>query len=107
MFGGYDLRDSFETHGEFWLPSDPDKKLSGTIAYRPGEVSLELHGSFEHPVREIPEAELLNGRTNAGPCVLWRAIRRAGTTTLSGGWTVSKSTWIAEHLFVGLNVDRS
>jgi ApeA N-terminal domain 1 len=107
MFGGYGLRDSFETRGDFWLPSDPDKKLSGTLTYRPGQIGLELHGSFAHPAAELPEAELLNGHTNDGPCVLWRVIRRAGRTTFSNERVVSHSTWTSEHLFVGLNVDRS
>ena len=48
------IAEPIETHGYFWLPDEPDHRLSGTLRISEnGETSLELFGAFDSPFNRL------------------------------------------------------
>lgn len=44
----YSMLDDFELKGLWWLPQNPDEKLSGNLVFKGDEsITLEVVGSFD------------------------------------------------------------
>ena len=60
--------EKFEIKGLWWLPENPDKKLTGTLSYDPEDGAvLELVGSsFETPIEifNAKEYDIINGQSS-------------------------------------------
>ena len=57
--------------GQWYLPGEPNKTLSGTLEYIPGEnISLVIHGTFELFRRKGSYVPIIHGNTQKGPITL-------------------------------------
>ena len=69
------ISEPIETHGQFWLPSQPDNRLSGILRIsEQGDSSLELFGAFDQVMNRTLEYQiplLIQGVTaGKGPVTL-------------------------------------
>lgn len=63
----------FEYNGDWWLPRNPKKKISGTLRFNPFNIiSLKLNGSFRDHMktsRKISPPDIILGRTSEGKAI--------------------------------------
>lgn len=114
------LAEPIETGGFFWLPSNPEDRLPGTLRIsRIGEVTLEVIGIFgnwysalqdmgigiESPSEDgKPNQERIVGTIEKGGIVtLDGCIPTKKSLNMSGG--ISKSAYLAKFAFIGGNYD--
>ena len=111
------LTEPIETTGEFWLPEDPDTRLSGILRIsETGEITAEFAGMFGESFA------MLKGRNEDWPSLvegeeptqgrIVGIVARGGPVTLDGCiWTnrnfqwpsgLSRSTVYASHAFIGV-----
>ena len=105
------LSEAIEGHGTFWLPDDPEDKVSGTLHIsRSGEVKLSLIGFLGDPVAMInrrlnrhigfvkKEWDIMHGTvTGYGRVTLYQCWDTGGVTV--GGINTSKV--YANYAFLG------
>lgn len=107
-----DLDEPFERAGIWWLPSEPQRQLAGTLQYSPeGHAVLELVGTFGgHPFAGLVRAlsmrapgavryETIHGMTVDGKAVtLLRAVQRDSQINMPG---LSRESYLAVWTLVG------
>lgn len=100
----YDLFDDFEYSGDWWLPTSPQHRVSGTLRYKPGDrMTLELLGSLQ-PDNErsddLPDSDIILGIVEGSrPCTLQYCIQTRSKSIASG--PVYRSWYIVDRLFEG------
>lgn len=102
-----------ETRGLFWLPDDPENRLSGTLSISErGKIRVEAIGLFNESMmawREglsgfVREIDLVLGIVeDGGKVTLERCFYQPSRLSLSGG--LSGSTFLAEMAFIGANFE--
>jgi hypothetical protein len=109
-----DLDEPFERAGIWWLPSEPQHQLAGTLRYSPdGHAVLELVGTFGgHPFAGFIRAlsmrasgpvryETIHGMTVDGKVItLLRAVQRDSQINMPG---LSRESYLAVWTLVGLH----
>ena len=116
------LTEPIETTGEFWLPEDPDTRLSGILRIsETGEITVELAGMFGEPFA------MLKGGSEDGPSIvegeeptqgrIVGVVSRGGPITLDGCiWTsrnfqlpsvLSRSTVHASRACIGARYEQA
>ena len=100
----YTLLDDFELKGLWWLPEQPDIKISGIISFEnEKKITLELLGSF-HEVKtfgsgDFFQPEIILGVTDNGQiCTLFRNFETKNQMNFPG---IQKSIIETQYLFVG------
>ncbi len=97
------MMEEFQDKGYWWLPSQPERKISGTLKYHPVlGITLELMGSFRamsDPKRKETENIILGKTANNREITLYKCY--ASGFSLSMGVGVSTSSYTAIALFVG------
>jgi hypothetical protein len=101
---GKPLFQEFSTTGQFWLPSNPDRVLWGSLTFKPGDgVNLALDGDLlgENTSHGGVFLETVHGRTfNGNLCTLFRCTSYADT--YFGGVTrLFRSNVSADYLVGG------
>jgi ApeA N-terminal domain 1 len=95
------LFEDFERRGHWWLPENPDRKVSGTLTYKSGEeITLELLGSLREP-EDRQEDQDFNARIILGICSEGRPLTLFQTYEIAGGWSstgVRSQTIVVDYL---------
>src|ERR1700750_2813513 len=97
----YDLFGDLEYSGDWWLPSSPQHRVSGTLRYKPGDrMTLELSGSLQ-PDNErsddLPDSDIILGIVEGSrPCTLQYCIQTRSKSIASG--PVYRSWYIVDRL---------
>jgi len=97
------LFEDFEHKGHWWLPENPDRRVSGTLTYKSGEdITLELLGSLREPDNRREEQdfnpEIILGISSEG-----RPVTLFQTYEIGRGWSstgVSSQTIVVDYLFL-------
>jgi len=99
------LGDRAEFQGKFWLPSDAEHRVSGTLVCHAGRFELSLIGTFDRSGFVNPaldRADIILGATNGGNCTLLRTHQtNAEQKFFSRGIHVARTTFAATYVFVG------
>ena len=104
------IKEEFKKSGYFWLPSEPDEKLPGTLSISDGgHIELEVIGRFENRVEALLNAELkprerIVGHIEKNECVtLDDCHYKTLPLSLMGG--ISKSLIHVGKVFTGVGYD--
>lgn len=105
------MNEPFAIGGYWWLPETPDRKVAGTLTYRPGEgLELELMGllagTYNPPfvVPEFIEPPLIHGISGEGQAItLYNCIQTATGGHIGGAGALGQSKFIAHFAFVGVH----
>lgn len=102
------MMEQFEQAGHWWLPSQPDDQISGTVKYRPLEgISLELIGSFRElgDTDRVREEDIILGVTLGGKAVtLYKCFE--SRTRFVIGTDLSTSSYVAQVVFSGHHFEK-
>ena len=84
-----------EFEGYWWLPSDPETRLPGTLKFSQKDVELELLGSFEPhlvpgPLTGPEDQPRILGVTKAQKAITLEQSLGAGRTLGSGGFPITR-----------------
>ncbi len=104
-----DLSTTFEAKGNWWLPAQPERPLSGTLQYSPMSITLSLIGSL---VEQDPDqlgvvkhdfvrAPIIYGHTEMGPISLVGAYCISTTHNLH---EVTESCYSSRFIVIGAHV---
>jgi len=92
------LQSKFQYQGRWWLPSEPDNHIEGTLYFSPDDGALlELSGSFNGDGIDLLQPEVIFGITNNGTKI---TLGNTIQTEISHGALVS-SKFIANYVFEG------
>lgn len=100
----YTLFENFELSGIWWLPDNPERKISGAVSFQnEDKITLDLIGSFRDlpPLGgiEVFQPELILGITDNGKiCTLYRNYEIESRLSSPG---FLKSIFEANYLFIG------
>ncbi len=99
------LFDEFEVRGAFWIPSNPDRRLAGTLKYSSREgIALHLFGAFHELQGFSDEAHfqeaVILGVAEGKAYTLYKNYRKSGNFTI-GGHGIVTSIYETLYLFVG------
>ena len=104
------IKEEFKRSGYFWLPSEPDEKLPGTLSVSDGgHIELEVIGRFENRVEVLLNADLqpierIVGHIEKNECVtLDDCHYKTLPLSLMGG--ISKSIISVGKAFTGIRYD--
>lgn len=105
------LDEDFEVTGVWWLPSETDNKVSGTLSFNRQGIALDLYQSFT-PVRgtispgdSIPEHPIVHGTTTKGEAVtLFDAQEFLGSINMGSGGVVESGHIRASLLVFGSHI---
>lgn len=67
------IYDEFEYAGHWWLPENPDNKVSGTLIFSKDGIKLELIGLIDNIHLDgdnYPKLPVLFGECEAGPITI-------------------------------------
>lgn len=99
--------EEFEHHGIWWLPEQPDKKVSGTLKFHPvGDTSLELIGSFKDvtELNVFQQPNIILGLTSDGKKVtLYECYESKSSLSMPG---FLKTSFIVSVVFLGHHFER-
>ena len=91
----------FEHNGLWWLPENPDNKISGVLKFHPVKgVNLELIGSFRESItfnRFLNPGIILGITSNGKLVTLYKCLESQSLTSIPGFTT---STFIASMVFL-------
>ena len=105
------IPEPIETHGQFWLPTQPDNRLSGILRIsEQGEASLELFGAFDQVTNRTVEYQLpllIQGVTaEKGPVTLVDCLATNLTENeIGSNELLSKSDWYIGWAFCGAHFE--
>lgn len=92
----------FEYNGLWWLPENPDNKISGVLKFHPVKgVNLELIGSFREFItfNRVLNPDIILGITSNGKLVtLYKCLESRSLESIPGFTT---SSFIASMVFLG------
>ena len=106
--------EEFEHKGIWWLPSDPEEKIAGTLSFTPGEGAvLDLMGSFENIkstnykgsitkkvwTGELFEPEIMLGTSSGGKKITLHKCFETNEHYSSSGFPTS--SFCANIVFIG------
>ena len=104
------IKEEFKKSGYFWLPSEPDRKLPGTLSISDGgHIELEVFGHFENSAEVLLNANLrpierIVGHIEKNECVtLDDCHYKTLPLSLMGG--ISKSIIRVGKAFTGIGYD--
>ncbi|MBV6391228.1 MAG: hypothetical protein KPEEDBHJ_00436 [Anaerolineales bacterium] len=97
-----------EIKGFWWLPESPDKQVSGTLSFSPGEpIVLELMGALNIAgdkiltLRDFINPSIIHGSSLGGkPVTLERCLQIGGTAGLTG---ISTTRFTAKFAYEGVH----
>lgn len=103
------MLEQFEDLGVWWIPSDPNRKLTGTLTFSPQSgANLELVGYFEadRSMHLLETNRLIYGLTTQFGAITLSGCRGEGVSVKEYPHTESLNTsrYRAERLFVGLHL---
>jgi ApeA N-terminal domain 1 len=100
--------EQFEHTGYWWLPNEPNKKISGSLKYHPLDgIALELIGSFREfkDLLSVREEHIILGVTSGGKLVtLYKCFESKASFSLDAG--LSSSRFVAKVLFLGHHFEK-
>ena len=105
------IPEPIETHGQFWLPSQPDNRLSGILRIsEQGDTSLELFGAFDQLMNRTVEYQiplLIQGVTaGKGPVTLVDCLTTDLTESgIGSNELLSKSEWQVGWAYCGAHFE--
>ena len=95
--------EQFEHTGYWWLPSEPNKKISGSLKFHPLDgITLDLIGSFGEfkDFPKVREEHIILGVTSGGKAAtLYKCFQSKSSLSLDTG--LSTSSYAAQVLFLG------
>lgn len=96
------MKDNIEYMGFWWLPSDPENQVAGTLTFEEdnGNIQLNLIGSFQELI-DFPQYEIVLGFTNKGKKITLFNCRTTKSTINVPGF--SNSILTANYAFVDAN----
>lgn len=102
------LNETQRRSGHFWLPSDPDKRFSGTLRIEDGgEIELEVLGVFGQEsdfLNDIPSIPRIVGFVeDGGPVTLDDCL--CLSSSLGLGNAISKSRFLVHRALLGAHYD--
>ena len=101
--------EQFEHTGYWWLPSQPDNQISGSLKYHPLDgITLELIGSFRkiQDFGRVREEEIILGVTSGGKAVtLYKCFESKASFALGAG--LSTSSYVAQFVFLGHHFEKT
>jgi hypothetical protein len=103
------LDTQFDIKGFWWLPDNPDNKLSGVLScFQNGRIELDLMGTFfENPLEQknLPVMPLVLGISDKGkPVTLVHSIYLNWNLNFPG---IAKSRILAKFLLVGAHISNA
>lgn len=101
--------EEFEYKGRWWLPDKPEKQITGTLSFTPGEGAiLDLIGSFKDAKKAgsmLESAEVILGRaSNIGDITLYKCFENKLSYSPAGFQT---SSFYANMIFIGAHFQKS
>lgn len=99
--------EEFEYDGIWWLPENPDKKISGTLKFHPVEgANLELIGSFKgiEDLNTVLQPDIISGITSNGKIItLYKCYESQSHMSMPG---FLRSSFIASRVFLGYHFEK-
>lgn len=99
--------EEFEYAGIWWLPENPDKKISGTLKFHPVEgANLELIGSFKgiEDLNTVLQPDIISGITsNSKIITLYKCYESPSHMSVPG---FLRSSFIASMVFLGYHFEK-
>lgn len=99
--------EEFEYHGIWWLPEQPDRKVSGTLRFYPVDnTSLDLVGSFKDvtELNVFQQPNIILGLTSDGKKVtLYECYESKSSLSMPG---FLKTSFIVSVVFLGHHFER-
>jgi len=96
---------SFEYTGYWWLASNPEKQLTGSLKFDPiNGATLDLIGSFKDipNFQDSTETTLILGFANGKKVTLFQCYDRGSQMNMTSGMPVFQtSSFIANYVFIG------
>ncbi|MGE0082950.1 MAG: HEPN domain-containing protein [Desulfococcaceae bacterium] len=108
MINSKTLFDNFESNGFWWLPENPEKRISGKIFFdSKKEIRLDLLGAFQEITsfgrNEIYRPEIILGLTEDGKlCTLLTTTQIKSKFSFPG---IITSLFSAKYLFIGIHFE--
>ena len=104
------IKENIEGSGYFWLPSNPDRKIPGTLKISDGgNIELEVIGLFDESIEGLNKAlnvdmddtieKVLGDIEKFGPVTLQGCFYKTKTISIGG---ISKSLISANRAFIGV-----
>lgn len=107
----YAIPDDVNFAGDWWLPSDANRKIPGTLAWSKNKATLELHDSFT-PLRSGPLFQsaqtqpVIHGATTDGNAIsVLEALWSHGTMGFGGAGTMRPECFTSHLVAIGAHVD--
>ena len=107
----YAIPDDVNFVGNWWLPSDADRTIPGTLAWSKNKATLELHDSFT-PLRSGPLLQssqpqpVIHGTTTDGNAVsVLEALWGHGTMRFGGAGSMQPEGFTAHLVAIGAHID--
>ncbi len=99
--------EEFEYKGRWWLPENPENKISGNLSFHPiNGINLELIGSFKRyaDLFRITPIDLILGTTSNGKDItLYNCVDRTSSFSSQGFLSTS---FIADYVFIGHHFEK-
>ena len=99
--------EEFEYKGEWWLPDNPDRRISGTLKFTPnGGAVLDLIGSFKDfgDITKTEEPDIILGISANREITLYKCFQTKSTLSSSGFYT---SVLCVNVVFIGAYFQKS
>ena len=107
----YTIPNDVSFAGNWWLPSDANRNIPGTLAWSKNKATLELHDSFT-PLRSGPVFQsaqtlpVVHGTTTGGNAVsVLEALWSHGTMAFGGAGTMRPEGFTSHLVVIGAHVD--
>lgn len=107
----YAIPDDVSFAGNWWLPSDANRNIPGTLAWSKSKATLELHDSFA-PLRSGPLLQsaqtqpVIHGASTDGNAIsVLEALWSHGTMAFGGAGTMRSEGFTSHLVAIGAHVD--
>ena len=100
--------EEFEYNGLWWLPENPDKKISGTLKFHPVEgANLELIGSFKgiEDLNTVLQPDIISGITSNGKIITLYLCYESQSHVRVPGFLMS--SFIVRMVFLGYHFEKA
>ena len=102
------IKEEFKRDGDFWLPSNPQRRVSGTLSILDGvDVKLELTRPLDTSMQALfgytdSLPQILGHVEKGGPVVIDRCYRLAKKRNVTHGELIASEIVSAKRAFIGL-----